>query len=199
MAILLVRHGRTDGNARRILQHPETPLSAEGEDQARRLAARLVSERIGEVLCSDYARARTTAEAVARACGAPLEVDPGLRERFFGELNGRAYADLGFDPFAPDYTPPGGESWRDLHARVDAVWPRVCARADTVDGDLVVVTHGLFCHSLAARHLDLEAHPTDFGGFGNTSLTVIDPEPPFAVRLLACVAHLDEVLDSAPA
>lgn len=192
MSILLVRHGRTDGNAKRVLQHPDTPLSAEGEAQARRLAARLAGERIAAIVSSDYARARATAEAVQAACGAPLEVDAGLRERCFGELRGRAYAELGFDPFAPDYTPPGGESWQALHHRVDGVWESLCGRAAGLEGDLVVVTHGLFCHSLVSRRLALEAEELAPSGFANTSLTVIDPAPPFAVRLLACVAHLSE-------
>ena len=190
MSILLVRHGRTDGNARRVVQHPETPLSAEGEAQAQRLAARLAGERIGAIVSSDYARALATAEALRRVCGAPLEVDTGLRERHFGALRGRAYADFDFDPFAVEYTPPGGESWQDLHDRVDRVWERVCARANALDGDLVVVTHGLVCHSLASRRLALRSAAPTPGGFGNASLTVIEPEPPFAVRLLACVAHL---------
>jgi len=192
VSILLVRHGRTEGNAKRVLQHPDTPLSAEGEAQARRLAARLAGERIAAIVSSDYARARSTAEAVQAASGAPLEVDSELRERCFGALRGRAYAELGFDPFAPDYAPPGGESWEALHRRVDGVWDRLSARAAGLEGDLVVVTHGLFCHSLASRRLAVEAVDLAPSGFANTSLTVIDPAPPFAVRLLACVAHLAE-------
>ena len=41
MAIVLVRHGETESNAQRVLQHPETPLSERGLAQARRVAERL--------------------------------------------------------------------------------------------------------------------------------------------------------------
>jgi broad specificity phosphatase PhoE len=86
--------------------------------------------------------------------------------------------------------PARGESWDDLHARVDRVWARVTATAVRQRGDVVVVTHGLVCHSLVARHLALEAGAAE-GGFGNTSVTIVEGEPPWRVRLLNCTAHLD--------
>lgn len=190
MSIVLVRHGETAGNARRVIQHPDTPLSPRGLAQAARLAERLAAHRIGSIVSSDYARAAMTAEAVRERSGAPLVLDPSLRERHFGELRGRAYADLGFDPFAPDYAPPGGETWEALHRRVDAVWRALAERAAASADDLVVVTHGLVCHSLA-RHLDTSAVEIATASFGNTSVTLIDPAPPWTVRLLACTAHLD--------
>jgi probable phosphoglycerate mutase len=190
MAIVLVRHGETEGNARRFLQHPETPLSARGEAQARRVATRLAAHRIGAILASDYARARGTAEQIRDASGAALDFDPGLRERNFGELRGRSYEELGFDPFAPGYTPPAGESWDDLHARADATWERACARAASMTGDLVLVTHGLVCHSLVSRRLDLAGVPAPIS-FGNTAVTIAAASAPFTVSLLGCTAHLD--------
>lgn len=190
VAIIVVRHGETAGNAARVLQHPDTPLSTLGAEQARRVARRLAGGRVEAIVSSDYARARATAEAVAQACGVALELDPELRERSFGALRGRAYAELDFDPFAPDYAPPGGETWDELHRRVDRAWERTCARAGGLRGDLVLVTHGLVCHSLASRRLHIEAGLPRPGGFGNTAVTVIEPHAPFAVRLLACVAHL---------
>jgi probable phosphoglycerate mutase len=195
-AIVLVRHGETEWNAARILQWPDTPLSARGVAQAERLAERLARWPIGHVLSSDYARARMTGECVARATGAPLSLDPGLQERNFGELRGKAYQNLDSDPFAPGYTPPGGESWEDLHARTDAVWERILRLARATEGHLVVVTHGLVCHSLVTRRLAL-AHGVEAPrGFGNTSVTFIEREPPWRVALANCCAHLE--LSEAP-
>ncbi len=189
MAIFLVRHGETAGNAARVFQTPEVPLSERGLEQARRLARRLAGERVGAILSSDFARAVATAEQVGLATGAPVALDPLLQERNFGALRGLAYAELDQDPFAADYVPPGGESWQALHARVDTAWERIRATARLTAGDLVVVTHGLVCWSLVARHLALgdgEA-PTRFD---NTGVTVLDADPPFLVRLLNCTAHL---------
>lgn len=190
-AIVLVRHGETESNAARILQWPDTPLSARGLAQAERLAERLARWPIGRVLASDYARARTTAECVARATRAPLQIDPDLRERNFGDLRGTAYKDLTSDPFAPGYTPPGGESWEDLHARCDVVWERVVRQAAETEGHVVVVTHGLVCHSLVTRRCELAAGVQAPQGFGNTSVTWIEPGPPWRIALANCVAHLE--------
>ena len=188
--IVLVRHGETPGNVERRLQFPDTPLSERGRSQAQRLAARLANRDVGAILSSDYLRAHQTAQAVQAACGRDLELDPGLRERHFGELRGRAYADLETDPFAADYHPPGGESWEDLHQRVDEVWSRVVERAARTAGELVVVTHGLVCHSLFERILDLDGEPTP-RGLGNTAVTLIAPDPPHRVERLGCTEHLD--------
>jgi probable phosphoglycerate mutase len=192
MSIYIVRHGETPGNVARVLQMPDTPLSERGLAQAERLGARLSRADVGLVLASDYARARMTAEAVRAATGAPLELDSGLQERNFGDLRGRPYAELEVDPFAPGYTPPAGESWEDLHARVDAVWLRVVAAAGRIRGELVVVTHGLVCHSLVTRRLVRDEAVDPPLGFGNTALTIVDEAPPHRIQLLGCTAHLDD-------
>jgi probable phosphoglycerate mutase len=194
--ILLVRHGETELNAARVLQPPDTPLSARGIAQAERLAQRLVRSRIGAIVSSDLVRARMTAERVAAATGAPLSLEAGLQERNFGDLRGTPYAELAEDPFAPGYVPPGGESWDDLHARVDAAWESVLAAERAVGPlDLVVVTHGLVCHSLVRRRLSVSPPLVLPAGFANTSLTIVDPEPPWRVVRLNCTEHLGPATD----
>ena len=195
--LFLIRHGETEGNALRILQRPDIALSPRGVAQAERLARRLASEGVARIVSSDYARAAATAEHVRRATGAPLFFEPLLQERNFGDLRGTAYVDLGFDPFEPDYAPPNGETWPVFHARVDRAWARVQALAAATAGDLAVVTHGLVCRSLAARHLRLADGEVVPERWENTSVTIVDCPAPWRVRLLNCVAHLDG-LDGAP-
>jgi probable phosphoglycerate mutase len=195
--IFLIRHGETVGNASRIVQRPDSPLSPRGVAQAERLARRLAREGIARIVSSDLARAVTTAEALQRATGAPLTFEPLLQERNFGDLRGTAYADLGFDMFEPDYAPPNGETWPVFHARVDRVWERVQALAKATDGNLAVVTHGLVCRSLAARHLLLAVGESVPERWENTSVTIVDCPAPWRVRRLNCIAHLDD-LDTVP-
>ena len=193
MSIFLIRHGETLGNASRIVQLPDNPLSPRGAAQAERLARRLAREGIGLILSSDYARAVTTADHLRHATGAPARYSPLLQERNFGDIRGTPYADLGFDMFEPDYAPPNGETWDAFHARVDRAWVLVQDTAARTDGHLAVVTHGLVCRCLAARHLVLppgEAAPT---AWGNTALTIIEYPAPWQVRLLNCTAHLDDL------
>jgi len=191
VSIFLIRHGETAGNATRVLQHPEIPLSPRGEAQAERLGRRLAREGIAGILSSDMTRAAMTADHVARATGLPVAFDAILHERNFGDLRGRPYAELGFDPFALDYTPPNGESWEVFHARVDRAWTRVRDVAAATNGHLVVVTHGLVCRSLASRHLVLGDSQIVPERWENTSVTIIESAAPWRVDLLNCCAHLD--------
>ena len=198
MAIYLIRHGETLGNATRVVQRPDNPLSPRGVAQAERLARRLAGEGVARIVSSDLARAAATAEHVRRATGAPLSFDALLHERSFGDIRGTAYADLDFDMFAPDYAPPNGESWPVFHARVDRAWEVVQALAAATHGHLAVVTHGLVCRSLAGRHLVLPDGAEAPERWDNTSLTIADGPAPWRVRLLNCVAHLAD-MDAAPA
>ena len=174
-----------------MVQLPETPLNERGLEQAERLGLRLRDSRIARVLSSDLARARMTAEAVARHTSAPLEFDASLQERNFGDLRGRSYQELGIDIMAQGYDPPAGENWEVFHTRVDEAWTRIRETAARTDGDLAVVSHGLVCYSLALHHLSLDACEDPAPAhWSNTGLTVVDSTPPWEVRLLDCTAHL---------
>jgi probable phosphoglycerate mutase len=198
MAIFLIRHAETVSNATAVVQLPTASLSARGERQARRLAARLAGAGIARIVSSDLERARMTAERLQEATGAVLEFDAALRERDYGDIRGTPYADLDVDIFAPDYAPPGGETWAVFHARVDCVWARMLERAATEGGHLAVVTHGLVCRAVATRHLDLPDGSPLPRLWGNTSVTVIEDANLRRVTRLDCTAHLDAEADGTP-
>ncbi len=194
MAIYLIRHGETAGNAALVVQKPDIPLSPNGIDQARRLARRLTGDGIGQILASDLTRAAMTAEAVAETTGAPIRYDALLHERNFGDVRGTPYAELSFDLFAPDYDPPGGESWERFEARMDEAWALIQRTAGECEETLAVITHGLVCRSVVARRTRLpEGVDPDLRGLAwrNTSVTILDGPDPWRVRLLNCSAHLD--------
>ncbi len=200
MSILLIRHAQTASNAARVVQMPDTPLSEDGLAQARRLAQRLVGLGVISMLASDYARAAMTARCIEEATGVAPEFEPLLQERNFGDHRGTPYAKLPTDIFAPGYAPPGGESWPAFHRRVDRGWERIqhfAAAHGRNSGNTVVVTHGLVCHSILARHVRLPdsfAPPPHDGPplhFENTALTVLSGPGPWKVERLACVAHLE--------
>jgi 2,3-bisphosphoglycerate-dependent phosphoglycerate mutase len=195
--IVLIRHGETVGNATRVVQREDSPLNARGVAQADRLAERLALLGAQYVLCSDLPRARMTAEPLIRRTGARTEYSPLLRERSFGELCGRPYAEIDIDIFHADFVPPGGESWAMFDDRVDRAWERVLELSATVAGNLVVLTHGLVCASIAGRLLDRTGCDPLPPRWSNTSVTLCAKKPPHAVSLLNCVAHLDGVRDDA--
>ena len=192
MRIFLIRHGETASNAARILQTPEIPLSERGIRQAKLLAHRLAEEGIKRIWSSDLIRAEMTARCIEESTGAAVTLDSGLQERNYGDVRGRAYADLGVDILSPDYDPPGGETWERFHQRIDGVWARIADDVTRRPGPIAIVTHGLVCYSLALRHLNLpgvtSATPLRWH---NTSVTTIDAVPPWTVRVLNCMNHLE--------
>ncbi|MDH5675575.1 MAG: histidine phosphatase family protein [Myxococcales bacterium] len=187
--ILLIRHGETALNAARVVQPPETPLSERGRAQAAALGARLESLGIVRIVSSDLRRAAMTAGALAAASGAPIEHQPLLQERNFGDMRGKSYSELPRSFFDRDYHPPGGESYVQFDARVVEAWRWVVEIAAATEGPLAVVTHGLFCHSAARQCFALEAAQVPMR-FGNTSLTEVQRQPPHEVRVLNSTEHL---------
>jgi probable phosphoglycerate mutase len=134
--LLLVRHGETGWNAERRWQgHADVPLNERGRTQALALAAELAADgRVDAVYTSDLARARETAEIVARRLGVELVLDQDLREIDVGSREGRTWAEIDDQP-AWD-----GEPHEDHARRVLGSLLRI-ARAHE-GGRVLVVTHG---------------------------------------------------------
>ena len=192
MAVILVRHGETALNAARVMQPAATPLSERGQIQARAVAQRLVRwGGIGALVSSDLPRAWLTAEAIAAALALPVQPSALLQERNFGDLRGRPYDELGFDPLVMQEAPPGGESAPDFIRRVDDAFRQMLQLHAGQGGDLVVVTHGLLIRTLLAGPLQRGADILDEMRLANTSLSIFDAAPPHALRLLNCTRHLD--------
>jgi probable phosphoglycerate mutase len=130
---MFLRHGETEGNARRVYQPPDIPLNPAGEAQARRAAEYLRGHRIERILASDMRRAWQTAEAAAEMVDAPVIAEPRLRERWFGDLIGTSSIDLDWRN-----EPPNGES---LHAFVVRTQAGIHDALDT-EASTLLVAHG---------------------------------------------------------
>lgn len=126
--LIVLRHGETSWNQdTRIQGHTDIDLNATGRWQAARLAAALADEPLSAVYASDLRRASDTGTAVAHAQGLPVVHHSGLRERCFGQLEGKTWAEiesqhpadaLRWRTRAPDWAPEGGESLQALQQRV---------------------------------------------------------------------------------
>jgi len=192
MSLLLVRHGETALNAARVLQPAATPLSARGIAQAEALAERLAGRRLALVLSSDLPRALRTAQAISARSGTLVQTTALLRERNFGDLRGRPYDQLPFDPLRMRDAPPNGESADEFEARVAQAFAEIVRRCAALADDLVVVTHGLVIGVMLARHVELADANEPPSHLGNTSLSVIAALAPHRADLLNCTAHLRE-------
>lgn len=187
---LIIRHGETEFNATRVIQTPDVPLSAVGKAQARRLAEHLEGLSPTLVLTSDYQRALDTTSQIVKLTGVTVRKSPLLRERNFGDWRGTPYAELDFDPFDPDRIPPGGESWDDFNARVESAFDYICNVARSLEGRLVVVTHGLVCKALTNNHFNSGKNLID-EPWENTSVTEV-MGPPWEFLRINCTDHLVE-------
>lgn len=159
--LVLVRHGETEWNREGRIQgyHADSPLTANGQAQARRLAERLANENFRVLHSSDAGRARQTAVPIAAALDLDIVFDAALRERSYGEFEGWTYADLErahpdayrrFRSRDPGYAPPGGESGAQFRERIVAALERVAKAAG--GRQAAVVTHGGVL-GVAYRHI----------------------------------------------
>ncbi len=191
MTLILIRHGETPLNATRTLQPPGTPLSERGIRQADAVARRLAGLGLAGIVSSDLPRARLTAQAISRACGLTMQSTPLLQERNFGDWRGRPYDALAVDPLTMDGAPPGGESAAAFHDRVAQAFAHALSLRSALGGDLAVVTHGLVIRAMLTRLARLPEGAADAMRCGNTSVSIVDAEPPHEVVLLDCTRHLD--------
>lgn len=192
--LLLIRHGETPLNVARVLQPADTPLSPRGQAQAaalgRRLAERHARTPLAGLLTSDLPRAAQTAAAIAEACGLAPQTSALLHERNYGDLRGRAYDTLGFNPLAMDEAPPNGESQAAFGARAVAAFAELLALQQRLAGPLVVVTHGLVLREWLLHALQLPNGMALPQRMSNASLTEATAAPPHTVQLLDCTVHL---------
>jgi len=150
--IVAIRHGETAWNAStRIQGHTDIPLNEHGQRQAQLLAQALAqADTLDAIYSSDLQRALATAQALAEQTGARLVTHVGLRERAFGDFEGRSFAQIEQEmpeqaqlwrTRVPDWMPPGGgESLLVMQQRVMAT---VNALAQHHLGQqIAVVAHG---------------------------------------------------------
>ena len=145
MKVLLIRHCSATG------QHPEAPLSQEGESQALELAKFLHSLRVSRIVSSPFTRAISSASPLSDLTGISIEVDPRLAERALGEVvDGdwqRALRET-FDNF--DLTLSNGESSRLAQTRGRSVIDEAFASSHAVTA---IFSHGNLL-SLIANSFD---------------------------------------------
>lgn len=135
----MVRHGRTDANARGLLQgRLDPPLDEVGRRQAEAIAA-LVGE-VDEVIASPLVRAQETA-----ACfGREVVVDERWIEVAYGEYEGVPVGEVPPEVWQEwrtnrAYKTRGGESFGDLDTRVRSACAELTDRLG--ERDIVVVSH----------------------------------------------------------
>ncbi|MGH3167966.1 MAG: histidine phosphatase family protein [Trebonia sp.] len=189
----LVRHGESTWNTLGLAQgHDDrAELTSHGRRQAEEVAGQFRGTLVGAVYASDLRRVQQTAAPLAALAGVPVVLDPRLRERGLGVLEGTPAAGngpaaTGLDLTAglitdPDKRPDGGESVRDLYRRAAAFLDDLAAGAlpaagarsapgNPPDGDVVIVAHGGTLRVLAAYLTGVPVESMDWTPLANATV-----------------------------
>ena len=145
---VMARHGATEYSVQKRFSGRggrDLPLSPIGHRQAEALAAELsLRDGADVIVASPLLRTRQTAQIVATAIGAEIEIDEDFAECAFGSWDGLTFTEVRerwpehLDEWlaSTEVAPPGGESFAEVHARVDRGRRRLIERHG---GDRVIV------------------------------------------------------------
>jgi broad specificity phosphatase PhoE len=169
--IVLVRHGETAWS--RSGQHTgrtDVPLLEDGQRMARALEKPLRAWSFAEVWTSPLSRASDTCALSGH--GVIARPDPDLMEWDYGEYEGKTSKEIRAK--APDWTlwkdgTPGGETAEQVGARAD----RVVEKAQRVQGNVLIFSHGHMLRVLAARWLGLSPSEGRLFALSTASISVL--------------------------
>jgi glucosyl-3-phosphoglycerate phosphatase len=148
--LIVWRHGNTDWNATsRVQGQSDVPLNDLGRQQAVDAAELLVRLHPVAIVASDLRRAADTAAALGALTGRSVKPDPRLRERYFGEWEGKLMTEVAEtrpEEYArwtagADVIGGGVETLDELGKRVAAALVDAADLAEAGE-TVVVATHG---------------------------------------------------------
>ncbi len=189
--LVLVRHGQSEWNAQGLWTGwRDVPLSPEGIAEARRAGELLRDIPFDIAYTSALTRAQQTLEEIKRVLGRedlPTVADPALNERDYGDLTGKnkwkILEEYGEEQFLKwrrswDYPVPGGETLKDVYARVVPYYQREILPQLREGRNVLIAAHG---NSLRALVKYLENIPDDEIpkleiGTGEVYVYQVDPE-----------------------
>ncbi|PDT90364.1 phosphoglycerate mutase [Bradyrhizobium sp. Y36] len=149
-----LRHGATDWNREGLFQgRTDNPLNEDGLRQAHEAADMLRGTGISRIVASPLVRAARTAEIIAAAISAPLEIDDRIIEFDFGSLEGLPVRDVMIKHGVTSATglvsilTGDGESWDAMAGRSLACVAAWLERHP--DDDLLFVCHDAVMQAMA--------------------------------------------------
>lgn len=163
-----LRHGESIGNAESRWQgQSDYALTEKGRTQAQALAKRWKAEDIkfDLIIASPLVRAKETAQIVALALDAKLELDPILMERHIGEMEGLTAEEVRKRPQPPyttPYDPIGGQGEGDwaLFLRAGQALHSLLRRTP---GSYLIVSHGGLLNQLMNAVVGIAPHADPSG------------------------------------
>lgn len=154
--LILVRHAEAEGNfTRRYHGWTDSSLTPKGHLQAKRLAGKLLDEKIDVIYSSSLKRTIQTAGYIAESKNLPIQTTDKLKELNGGDWENQYFADLELNWPAeyerwenhPDLlTMPNGESVADFQKRLIEEIEKI--RDENNGKSICIVTHGTAIRTL---------------------------------------------------
>ncbi|KXF83145.1 histidine phosphatase family protein [Enterovibrio coralii] len=162
---LIMRHGQSEANvADIVVSDPANGcskygLSEMGKHQAREAALAVSNQNVDLIYCSDFKRTKETADIVAQVLSVEPVTDARLRERFFGQYEGKSSASYDEvwkkDALDSDQTEMGVESTTSVRRRAVAF---VAELEQLFFGKVILlVSHGDTLQILSSAFHDIES------------------------------------------
>lgn len=190
--LVLVRHGQSKWNALGLWtgwQH-DVELSEDGRREAQKAAETLHDIELHVAHSSDQVRARQTLAEIKKAlklAHIPTNEHEALRERHYGEYTGKnkwqVKEEVGEEEFTKirrgwDHPIPGGESLKQVHARVVPYYEEQILKDLKIGKNVIVASSGNALRALV-KHLeqisDDEVYALEIG-LGEVHLYEIDED-----------------------
>ena len=155
MKIFMVRHGQTDSNVAKLImgQRVDESLNDEGRRQAEERAVDMKDMQFDVIFSSPLKRAAETAAILAKGRATPVILRDELKERDFGSVSGKSWAEAdtiaGAEPGTQkevdrhldyDYRPYGGESADDVKGRLGRIIAEI--KETYPEKRVLIVAHG---------------------------------------------------------
>ena len=153
--LILLRHGQSQWNLEnRFTGWVDVPLSLKGEEEARSAGRKLIGFPIDRAYTSSLKRSQETLRLAlleAGKHGIPIEKDPALNERHYGDLQGLNKAEtakkFGEEQVhlwrrSYDVAPPNGESLKDTAARTIPYFEKKILPDLKTGKNILIAAHG---------------------------------------------------------
>ncbi len=158
--LYIMRHGKTDWNAKHKLQgRTDIPLNEEGIQMAEQAKEKYKDVNFDICYCSPLVRAKQTAEIVLEGRNIPIVYDDRLMEMCFGVYEGVTHpSQIEGSPIRKLFKDPSnypgvedGETFDDLFARTGSFLKEVVQPQLDAGKDVIIVGHGAMDSSIVCQ------------------------------------------------
>ena len=186
MRLIIVRHGITEENVKRVYQGSiHGTLTEEGRRQIKDLALKLKDEKIDFIFSSDLKRAVDTTEEIAKFHKVPIYYTKELREKNGGVFEGRPKIEIEAAESEArsvmEFKPDGGESWQEFLDRIKKFTGSLAGKYS--NDTLLISAHGFVARCLLSVYLHIPIE--EFFGLRtyNTGILIIEVDGEKATKV----------------